>query len=70
MLRFEANGTALGTSQPNQPASELRVEKPGPVTIKADVAALLDPEPSDEGRAINKRRLDEKALLASGTLPH
>ncbi len=60
VLRFEVDGVALGTAKSNQPASELRLDKPGKVKVKADVAALLDAQLSEEGKAIRARRLDEK----------
>lgn len=60
VLRFEVDGVQLGAAKANQPTSELQLTKPGKVTIKADVAALLEAQPSDEGQAIRKRRLDEK----------
>ena len=40
--------------------SERTLDSPGFVTISARVAAMLDPTPSPEGRAIRDRRLDEK----------
>ncbi|MCC6510110.1 MAG: CehA/McbA family metallohydrolase [Pirellulaceae bacterium] len=62
VLKFEINGTALGAAGAGGEAStsELLIDKPSKVTVKADVAALLDAEPSAEGRAIGQRRLDEK----------
>lgn len=60
VLKFEVEGTALGQTKSQQPASELRLDKPRRVTVKADVAALLESEPGAEGQAIRKRRLDEK----------
>ena len=60
VLRFAVQDVELGTARTNEPASELRLNKAGKVTIKADVAALLDAERSPEGKAIAQRRLDEK----------
>lgn len=60
VLRFEVDGTALGTAKSQQPPSEVRLNKPGKVTVKADVAALLDAQPSEEAQTIRQRRLDEK----------
>ena len=60
VLRFEVDGNQLGTAKSQQPPSEVRLDKPRKVTVKADVAALLDAQPSDEAQTIRKRRLDEK----------
>ena len=60
VLRFAVQDVELGTARTNEPASELRLNKAGKVTIKTDVAALLDAERSPEGKAIAQRRLDEK----------
>jgi hypothetical protein len=38
----------------------LNLAQPGRVHIETDVAAMLDQQPSEEGKAIRARRLDEK----------
>ncbi len=60
VLRFEVNGTQLGTKTKHGSVSEVQLDQPGRVKVRADVAALLDAVPSEEGAAISKRRLDEK----------
>ena len=40
--------------------SERKLEKPGPVTIRANVAALLDEKRTEDGKAIRARPLSEK----------
>jgi hypothetical protein len=40
--------------------SELKLPAPGTVKVTADIAAYLDPEPSDEARRIHDRPLSEK----------
>lgn len=61
VLRFEVDGTEMGQAKKDgADVSELRLSKPKRVTVKTDVAALLDAEQSEEGRSIQTRRLDEK----------
>jgi len=66
VLRFAVNGQELGKpeTQPGSKspgvASELNLAQPGRVHIETDVAAMLDQQPSEEGKAIRARRLDEK----------
>lgn len=60
VLRFQINDAQLGVIDKSGQSSELRLEKPMRVHVQADVAALLDAEPSTQGEAIRARRLDEK----------
>src|SRR5262249_51103485 len=55
LIDFKLNERELGTE-----GSELALDKPGKVTINVKAVAHLDPEPSDEGRAIKNRRLQDK----------
>jgi hypothetical protein len=55
LLDFSVNGLAVGEKK-----SELRLTEPGTVEVKANVAALLEPKPTDETEAIRKRSLNAK----------
>jgi hypothetical protein len=55
LVDFRVNDQELGVD-----GSELNLAKPGTVKVTADVAAYLDPEPSDEARRIYDRPLSEK----------
>lgn len=61
VLRFEVDGTELGQAKTDgADISELHLKQPKRVTVRTDVAALLDAEQSAEGREIQGRRLDQK----------
>jgi hypothetical protein len=49
LLDFTVNGTGVGLKD-----SEVKLDKPGKVTAKAKVAALLEPEPTPETDRIRK----------------
>ncbi len=51
---------ALGEPGSEKKLSQLSLEKPGKVKVKFDVAARLEPEPTDETRRIKNARLDQK----------
>jgi hypothetical protein len=55
LLDFSVNGLAAGEQK-----SEIRLAEPGTVEVKANVAALLEPKPTDETEAIRKRSLNAK----------
>jgi hypothetical protein len=55
LMDFTVNG--LGVGEKN---SEIRLEKPGEVEIKAKVAALLEPKPTPATEKIRKTPLDKK----------
>ncbi len=55
LIDFEVGGVAVGEN-----GSELRLEEPGAVTVKAKVAARLEEEITPEARAIRDRPLDQK----------
>jgi hypothetical protein len=55
LVDFQVDGLPVGEG-----GSERNLKAPGPVTIKARVAALLTPVPSVETRAIRQRPLDAK----------
>lgn len=52
---FTVNGLEVGTK-----GSELKLEEPGTIEIKARVAALLEPKPTAETEAIRNRPLNAK----------
>lgn len=55
LIDFTVDGLGVGLQN-----SEVKLEKPGKVKVKATVAALLEPKPTKETEAIRNRRLDEK----------
>jgi hypothetical protein len=55
LIDFKVNDRAVGESD-----SELKLASPASVTVKARVAAYLEPEPSPESRTIRQRPLDQK----------
>jgi hypothetical protein len=55
LMDFTLNGLGVGLKK-----SEVRLEKPGTVEVKATVAALLEPKPTPATEAIRKRPLDQK----------
>ncbi|QDU36435.1 hypothetical protein Mal4_07210 [Maioricimonas rarisocia] len=50
----------LGESGSDGEISELALERPGKVKVQFDVAALLEPQPTDETERIRNARLDAK----------
>ena len=50
----------VGDRELGEASSELKLASPGTVKVCARVAALLDPEPSAEAKAIRQRPLDQK----------
>lgn len=57
---FRVNGVNLGESGTSGVVSQLDLEKPGPVTVTCEVAAMLEPEPTEETERIRNARLDAK----------
>jgi hypothetical protein len=55
LMDFTVNGLGVGLK-----GSEIKLDKPDTVEIKATVAALLEPKPTEATEAIRKRRLDAK----------
>jgi hypothetical protein len=53
LMDFAVNGVAVGTG-------DVRLDKPGQVTVTASMAALLEPEPTAATEAIRNRPLNEK----------
>ena len=62
LMDFTVNGLGVG-----QKESEIRLKEPGKVEVKARVAALLEPKPTDATEAIRKTPLNAEALLGPGT---
>ncbi|MEM9587401.1 MAG: CehA/McbA family metallohydrolase [Planctomycetota bacterium] len=61
LLEFAINDFSLGMTDPGtDKPSELRLAEPGARTVRCRVAAMLPDQPSDQGKAIANRRLDEK----------
>ncbi len=61
VLRFEVNGVALGSpASSSLDTSEVKLKSGQKAHIEADVTAMLDPQQTDEGKEIARRRLDEK----------
>jgi hypothetical protein len=59
VVNFEINGTKLGTTSGNS-VSQLDLPTAGKVKVSCQVAAMLPPEPNELGKAIAKKRLDDK----------
>jgi hypothetical protein len=55
LMDMTVNGLGVGLK-----GSELKLDKPGKVTVKAKVAAYLEPKPTAETEAIRKRPLNAK----------
>jgi hypothetical protein len=55
LMDFTVNDTPVGEND-----SEVRLEKPGMVKIKANVAALLEPKPTPETEKVRKTQLNAK----------
>jgi hypothetical protein len=55
IINFRVGDRSLGEAD-----SELKLAAPSTVSVRSRVAALLDPEPSDDGQAIRRRPLDQK----------
>lgn len=55
LVDFRVNDLEVGTH-----GSELKLDSPGEVTVRADVAAYLPEDLSDTARVIRSRRLDQK----------
>jgi hypothetical protein len=55
LMDFAVNGAEVGTKQ-----SELKLAQPGAVTLKANVAAFLEPKPTAETERIRKAPLTAK----------
>jgi hypothetical protein len=55
LMDFSVNGLGVGLK-----GSEVKLDKAGPVTVKAKVAALLEPTPTPETESIRKRSLNAK----------
>src|SRR5262249_23679059 len=55
LMDMTVNGLGVGLK-----GSEVKLDKPGRVEIKATVAALLEPKPTQETEAIRKRPLNAK----------
>lgn len=59
LLSFTLNDQELGVEGPGGPPSEVQVQ-PGQASVKCTVAAMLPEQPTDIGKQIAARRLDEK----------
>ncbi|MCA9028575.1 MAG: CehA/McbA family metallohydrolase [Planctomycetaceae bacterium] len=57
---FQVNDVSLGLEDASGVVSQLSLDKPGPVSVSCDVAALLEPTPTAETERIRNARLDEK----------
>ncbi|MCA9073618.1 MAG: CehA/McbA family metallohydrolase [Planctomycetaceae bacterium] len=57
---LKVNDVELGTPGTSDVVSQLDLDKAGPVTVSCEVAALLEPKPTDETERIRNARLDEK----------
>jgi hypothetical protein len=55
LMDFSVNGLGVGLKK-----SEVHLQEPGKVTVKANVAAFLAPEPTSETEAIRRRPLNQK----------
>src|SRR5208282_1473168 len=72
LMDFSVNGLGVG-----EKTSEVRLEKPGDVEVKAKVTALLEPEPTKDTERIRNAKLSakpywdlERARIGSGrTVP-
>ncbi len=59
LVSFEVNGKRLGEVS-GKTASQLDLQSPGKAKVTCKVAAMLPAEPNDLGKAIAKKRLDDK----------
>jgi hypothetical protein len=59
---FDFRVKDVGVGEPGTAGalSQLDLDKPGPVTVTCDVAALLEPKPTEETERIRNARLDTK----------
>ena len=55
LMDFTVNGQGVGLKN-----SEIKLAAPGKVTVKATVAALLEPKPTPQTEVVRKRKLTEK----------
>src|SRR5262249_57286479 len=55
LMDFTVDGLGVGLKK-----SEVRLDKPGTVQVKATVAALLEPKPTPATERVRKARLDRK----------
>lgn len=55
LMDFQVNDVVVGTSK-----SEVKLKQAGKVTVKANVAALLEPKPTPQTESIRKRSLYQK----------
>ena len=61
ILDFSVNGLAMGTRGGEDiDPSTLNLDAPGEVKVRFDVAAMLDPDQTAEGKQIAERRWDDK----------
>lgn len=60
ITEFSVNGLGMGHRGESGVASELKLSKPGRVTISTQIAAMLPKEISPEAQTIRNRRIDEK----------
>lgn len=60
ITEFSVNGLGMGHRGQSNVASELKISKPGRVTISTQIAAMLPKEISPEAQTIRNRRIDEK----------
>lgn len=57
---FSVNGQALGVATMEGDVSEVKLAQPATVEVLANVTAFLPEQPTETGKAIQQRRLDEK----------
>ena len=57
---FRVDDVAVGEPGADKAISQLNLDKPGEVKVRFDVAARLEPKPTDVTESIRGRRLDQK----------
>ena len=60
ILDFQVDDVAVGEPGSGRAISQLNLKKPGEVKVRFDVAARLEPEPTETTEAIRGSRLDQK----------
>ncbi|MEE3285311.1 MAG: CehA/McbA family metallohydrolase, partial [Planctomycetota bacterium] len=60
ILDFQVDDVAVGEPGSGKAISQLNLKKPGEVKVRFDVAARLEPEPTDATEAIRGSRLDQR----------
>ena len=60
VMDFRVDGVSVGEPGSAGVISQLDLDRPDEVTVRFDVAAWLEPEPTEATEAIRRRRLDQK----------